>query len=128
VNASAILRRAAAGLRERAEGCGAFGRARWRYEESTVDWPLAGQLRTDDDDPHGLIADFWPSAQCGPYVAAMHPAVALAVADLLDVAARTADLVQGLDGSFPPLTAAALAMARAYLGASAGEATGREAA
>lgn len=49
-------------------------------------------------------------------VDALPPLVAVAVADLLDVAARTADVLQGADGTFAPFTAGALAIARAYLG------------
>lgn len=56
-----------------------------------------------------------PSPEDIEHIQGWHPDVALAVADLLDVAVRSVGFVQALDGSYPPFTAAALRIARAYL-------------
>lgn len=67
-------------------------------------------------DPHhvnvGPLSDHeWePTAH---YMASWHPAVALAVADVLDLAAQWAE---DHPGSWPPANKAALVVANAYLG------------
>lgn len=82
------LHAAAELLRERAEECYPFT-GPWRHDP-VRQWPVVGQIHTDNDDPHGLIAELWSSTECGQYIATMHPGVGLALAKWLHDAAREA--------------------------------------
>lgn len=86
------LRAAADILRERADDCYPFD-GPWRHDP-VRQWPVVGQIHTDNDDPHGLIAELWSSTECGQYIATVHPGVGLALADLLRVHANLWDASQ----------------------------------
>ena len=105
------IRRAAALMRERAEGCEP---RRWH-------WKALGKKRypqrISSDGNVALIAETFIDPAHRPYeaehIAAWHPLVALAVADLLDGEARMVDL---RGNSVEGATFDGLKVARAYLG------------
>lgn len=111
---AAILKRAAALMRERAEGC---GQRRWH-------WEAPGEKRypqrVSSDGNVTLIAECFTDPGHRPFeaehIASWHPLVALAVADLLDREAALID-AQVFPQSDPVAERYPLAVARAYLGA-----------
>jgi hypothetical protein len=92
-----LLREAAALMRERAEAASRYEPDRWFAHDGSV---IAGTAA-----PHQTIAPCLTYYDDAEHIASWHPAVALAVADLL--------LEASLDWPEYP---AALAVARAYLG------------
>ncbi len=104
VELSDLVHTAANHIRERADHCSTFA-GPWRFDPSD-NWPTVGHLRTADDDPHGLIAEFLPSADCGPYVAAMNPQVGRLVATLLEHIADDIHDDRGSEREFPNNVAA----------------------
>lgn len=77
-----LVREAAGMVDALTDDCSSFG-TQWKFDPSN-NWPTVGHIGTADDDPHGLIADLWPSAECGRYIAAMHPLVGKALVNLLE--------------------------------------------
>lgn len=115
MNAAEELREAARLLRERAEKATPGPWASLDGGDRLVAWKPDG-----DGDFDYVIDEPIGNADNADYIALMHPGVGLALADFLDVALRTVDVVQGLDGSWPPFTAAALTIARAVLATTGG--------
>lgn len=117
-----LLREAAAKMRERAE---AATPGPWRALSETsgaMSWDVevvAGDDRLCTFDPSDYpdgIQDVAPEDDA-EHIASWHPDVALAVADWLDLAARRAEVAEGLgDGVWMQIDRAAVTVARAYLG------------
>ena len=118
---ASLLRAAAAKMRERAEaatpgpwlthemssifvGNQADGRTSGLWEIVHMSADALTDLTPESANQHRADAE---------HIASWHPAVALAAADLLDLAAAW---VEDHPGSWPPANKAALAVARAYLG------------
>lgn len=106
------LREAAALMRSRAEGASPGPWSEYGYPVETVSGE-GGESTVRD--PDGFDVALLTSDQfddCS-HIASWHPAVALAVADVLDLAAQW---VEDHPGSWPPANKAALVVANAYLG------------
>jgi hypothetical protein len=126
-----LRRRAAALMRERAEAATkVWGVSEWRAVHAET--PYVDGMRTSDldrrhiatDDEHGsiLLTSPWDEGQIVNHAASWHPAVALAVADWLDVMADEAAVLDRLDEHLRLAVSSwsahnpALAVARTYLG------------
>lgn len=118
-----ILRRAAALMRERAE---AADSAPWTQDSSvrgdTVIFNASGHWVTNVTSGRTYaeqVVTFDHEERNGEHIASWHPAVALAVADLLDDLAETEERNHREMGFSPIDIGRHLAVARAYLGESA---------
>lgn len=112
-----LLRRAAAQMRERAQGATA---GRW-IELGVLDadrgerWNAVGTER--DIEVEVARLEYSPDGSCNTaHIASWHPAVALTVADLLDAVALVADHYPPIEVRPNSVANYALAVARAYLG------------
>lgn len=112
------LREAARLMRERAEAATQpWGVDRWLAYVQQPSNPTHAKdydrIYVGTDDEHGsvILSSPWTEAAPAEHAASWHPAVALAVADLLDAEADATD--EGFNGS---ADSHAVAIARAYLG------------
>ena len=107
------LRRAATLLRERAEAARrATASEVWRSEPNGTSWTVWGTVEDDWRRRVGVVRSYDAAA----HIAALHPGVALALADWLDTVAVYAEAVYAESEGYPPGPSHALAVARAYLG------------
>lgn len=87
---SDLLRRAAAKLREHAEAASAQGSA-WRLSPNTNNDGHETLVFADADQRHAGIADVIAGSGAGPYVALLHPPVALHLVVLFERSAAAMD-------------------------------------
>lgn len=109
----ALIRRAAALMRERAEAA-TFTASPWGVDEVGAVWAQESDGQSIPISTRSTDAD-------AEHIASMHPAVALAVADLLDLMAEdyAPYWMEPYAAPFVPVIERAYAVVRAYLGASA---------